>query len=354
MSTSNGIYSIADLKLVKNASAAEFGMDKIAQTIAAETNYLNQTVNEMLSNLCTPTTAQIVPWGGNQATAMSEVDEFGYPLPQKQSVGINASVALKLFRQNLGWTSKFFEIATPAEIAEQYSALKKGYFNQVIKQIKKAIFTNTSASVVDRLYNGVTLTVYPFINADSTVLPDSPAGATFDGATHDHYDGESSLTATYVDNLVADVTEHGNTKGVEVWCALSNATAVAALTGFTALPDSATQTLLSQLVSGQTKNNGDLENRQIGYWKDGVPVFVKPYVPASYMVCAALGMPEKPLLYRQRPQAALQGWRIASQFKDFPLIADYAEAEFGFAAYNRTMLAVLYTGNATYAIPTIS
>lgn len=355
MATTTGNYSISDLLLVKNASAAEFGIDHIQATVQAETSYTNNVVNEMLADLAQPTTNQIEVWGGNSAHLMDEVDEFGLALPKEQSAGINAAAPLKRFTQKLGWTQKYFEIATPAEMATQYLALRKGYLLQIQRQIKKAIFNNVRADFIDRLYNGVTLTnVYPFINADGTTLPDSPAGVTFDGATHDHYDGEASLTATFVDNLVSDVTEHGNTKGLKLFISLTDAAAVSALTGFTALPDEATQTLLTRLVTGQTSKIDDLENRAIGYWKGGIPVHVKPFMIASYLVCVATDMPEKALLYRQRPQPSLQGWRVASPYNDYPLVAEYAEAEFGFAAFNRTMLAVLYTGNATYAVPTIA
>lgn len=354
MATKNGNYSISDLLLVQNASAAEFGVENVAATVQAETAYTNNVVNEMLSDLAQPTTKQIEVWGGNSAHLMDEVDEYGGSLPQKQAVGINAAVPLRRFSQKLGWTQKYFEIATPAEMATEYLALRKGYLLQIQRQIKKAIFNNVRADFVDRLYNGVTLTnVYPFINADSTTLPDSPAGVSFDGSTHDHYDGEASLTATFVDNLVADVTEHGNTKGLKIFISLTDAAAVSGLTGFTALPDSETQTLLTQLVTGRTSDISDIENRMIGFWKGGIGIYVKPFIPASYLVCVATQMPEKALLYRQRPQTALQGWRVAAPIPDYPLIAENAEAEFGFAAFNRTMLAVLYTGNATYAVPTI-
>lgn len=73
-----------------------------------------------------------------------------------------------------------------------------------------------------------------------------------------------------------------------------------------------------------------------------------------YHLCVATEMPEKALLYRQRPQPSLQGWRIAAPYNEYPLVAEYAEAEFGFAVFNRVMGAVLYDGNATYAVPTIS
>lgn len=355
MATTNGVYSIADLLQVKNASAAEFGVDHIAATVQAETSYTNNYVNEMLADLAQPTVKQIEVWGGNQASLMTEVDEFGEALPQKQAVGINASAPLKRFTQKLGWSQKYFEIATPAEMATQFLALRKGYLLQIQRQIKKALFNNVTATFVDSLYNGVSLTIYPFINADSTVLPDSPAGVSFSGASEDHYIGEATLTHEFVQALIDEVSEHGNTKGLKLFIALADVEHYAAFdAGFTPLPDEATQTLLTQLVSGKTIDNNDLENRQIGMWAGGVPVFVKPFMIEHYHLCVATGMPEKALLYRQRPQASLQGWRVNAPLKEYPLVAEFAEAEFGFAPYNRVMAAVYYDANATYAVPTIT
>jgi hypothetical protein len=355
MATAPGVYSLQDLLQVKNASAAEFGVDHLAATIEAETSYTNAYVNEMLADLAAPTTKQIEVWGGANAQLMTEVDELGVALPNKQVVGINASVPLRRFTQHLGWTQKYFEIATPAEMAAQFSTLRRGYLLEIQRQIKKAIFDNVTKTFVDRLYNGVSLTVYPFINADSTTLPDSPAGASFDGSTHDHYPGEASYTHEFVQALVDNVTEHGNTKGLKIFIPLANAALMAAFdAGFTPLPDEATQTLLTQLVSGKTIDVSDLENRQIGVWAGGIPVWVKPFMISSYTMVVATQMPEKALLYRQRPQPSLQGWRVNAPLKEYPLIAEYAEAEFGFAPYNRVMAAVLYQANATYAVPSIT
>ena len=356
MATTNGVYSIADLLQVKNASAADFGVETINAAIQAETSYTNEYVNQMLSDLIQPTTNQIEVWGGGQAHLMTEIDERGEALPQRQVLGINAAAPLRRFQQKLGWTQKYFELKTPAELAAQYLALRKGYLLEIQRQIKKSIFNNVRADFVDNLYNGVTLTnVYPFLNADSTVIPDSPAGASFTVSTHDHYDGEGSFTPGFIDALVSDVSEHGNTRGLKLYTALADVgNFTSASAGFTGLPTGETQTYLTQLVSGQTADFSDLENKLLGYWTGGVEVWVKPWCIANYVVCVATGMGEKALLYRQRPQSSLQGWRIAAPYEEYPMIAEHAEAEFGFSAFNRTMAAVLYFANATYAVPTIA
>ncbi len=62
----------------------------------------------------------------------------------------------------------------------------------------------------------------------------------------------------------------------------------------------------------------------------------------------------KPLAFRQREAASLQGLRIAAQLDTHPLYAQYMEAEFGVGVWTRTNGAVLYFGGASYTDPTIS
>jgi hypothetical protein len=358
MATQSGIYSIKDLLEVRNASAAQFGIDHIQATLASETAWTNQSVNELLADLVQPTVNQSEIWGSAVAVSADEVDELGGSLPKKQLPGITASVPLRRFTQRLGWSQKYFELKSPNQLASEYLALRKGYLLEIQKQIKKAIYNNVNYSYVDSLYNGVTLSVKQFCNADGGyTLPDSPGGATFTSASHDHYAGEASFAPGFVDSLISNVTEHGgnNTRGVKLVCALADVTTVtSASAGFTSLPDANIQTLTTQLVSGRTADFSDLENRLLGFWTGGVEVWVKPWAIANYIVCYASGANPKPLLYRQRPQSSLQGWRIASPYNDYPLIAQNAEFELGFAAFKRDSLAVLYFSNATWANPTIT
>jgi hypothetical protein len=358
MATQSGIYSIKDLLTYRNASAASFGIDKIQQSLASETAWTNQVVNELLADLVQPTTNQSEIWGSAVAHTMDEVDELGGSLPKKQLPGITASVPLRRFTQRLSWSEKYFQLKTPSEIASEYLALKKGYLLEVQKQVKKAIYNNVNYSYVDSLFNGVTLSVKQFCNADGGyVLPDSPGGATFTSSSHDHYPGEASFTPGFIDSLVSTVTEHGggNTRGLKIVCSLTDvANFTSASAGFTSLPDANIQTLTTQLTSGRTADYSDLENRLLGFWSGNVEVWVKPWAIANYVVCYASGATPKPLLYRQREESALQGWHIAPKISDYPLLAENTESEFGLAAFNRTALAVLYFANATYAVPTIT
>jgi hypothetical protein len=290
---------------------------------------------------------------------MEKMDEYGRPKPGANKPGITAQFPIYSFKQALGWTEKYFKLATPAEVAEKFLELRKGYLAALVNQMKRALYgvgdgTTSKYTFVDRLTNGASLICWPLANGGIATadLPDAPDGTTFLN-THDHMNGDATVTALDVQATIDHVTEHGNTKGLKLIYNKADAAAIEALTGFTALSEAVfnyngTQSTIVKLATQ------DLSNQLKGYWKGAIECWVKPWAVDGYLVCVATGEPEKALGYRQRPQSELQGWRIVSMFEDHPLIAEYAEAEFGFAAFNRTMAAIDYMDNDTWANPTIT
>lgn len=358
MAITNGVLALNDLLAVQNVSTASFGLDRVAATLAEETAYLNSRLSEMLSDFAFTQTEQSATWGGGGIHSMTKVDEYGLPLTQKSMASITAQFPLNLFRQAIGWTSEYVENATPSELATQFLQMRKGYLAAIYTDMARAIYgVGGNYTFVDKLTKNISLAVKTLINADGSVLPNSPAGASFDGSTHDHLHGEASLTYAFVDALIAEVVEHGNTKGLRLYISSTDKAAFSALQKSVAndrfVPLSSAQIIYSGVNSTVEKlNNLDVENQLIGYWlPTGCEVWVKPWCPASYILCVATQMPEKVLCYRQ--PALNPGWRIAATYSDYPLIGEFAQAKFGFGVFNRVMAAVLYTGNATYSAPTI-
>jgi len=354
MANTYGMYSLNDLLAVRNASAASFGLDEIARTIQAEVAYANDRVNEMLADFAQPFTSQSAIWGGGGLVTMEKSDEYGVPLLSHSAPGITAQFPLSLFRQSIGWTEEYFEKASPAEVAEKYLELRKGYFAAITKEMARALYGygvgtagHAEYTFVDRLTNGVSLSINGFAQGDVVVgtIPDSPAGATF-ATTHTHLLAENTVTNADVDAMVTMVTEHGNTKGLKIFLNAADKAAFVALTEFTAL--SSPLLVYAGITSTLDKlDNGDLENQKIGYWNNYIPCYVKPWAVDNYLLCVATDMPEKALGYRTDGP-----WKIAATYSDYPLIAEYAKAKFGFAVWNRTMGAVDYMNSDTWATPT--
>lgn len=349
-----GSYSVDDLLAVRFSSAATYGLDTINKVLQANLNYYNAEVSEQLSLLAESATEQQRIYGTSAMVDMVEIDEYGAAPTKKNLTGVTCGFPLRLYSASIGWTSKFFELASPAEIAEKYLQVRKGHAAKMTQEIKKAIFNNANYTFVDKLTNGVSLGVKRFINADSSVIPNSPAGVSFDGASHTHYLARASTLANSdIDGIVSTVTEHGHTQGLILVIALADKAAISALTGFKKL--SSPELIYNVTDATVAKiDMGDLENQMIGLWNETIPVWVKPWAIANYVLCVATGAAEKPLVFRQRPQGGLQGLRIVAEINDYPLIAKSMEAEYGFGVWNRTAGSILYTGATSWANPTIS
>ena len=348
-----GTFSVDDLLAVRNASAAEFGMDKINQALQADLSFYNNLVSEQMSLFAENLTEQSRVYGASVLHQMSEVDEFGVAPSKKGYSTGDVSFPLRLYSSSIGWTQKHLDIATPNELLSEYLSVRTGHSYEINKQIKKAIYNNTNATFVDKNFNGVSLTVRRFLNADGQAIPDYE-GTSFTAASHTHYMANSTLTGSAVDLLISNVQEHGHTRGLKLIINIADKSKMIGLTGTGSfVPLGNAVMVYNASDSTMTRlDNTDLNNQHIGYWND-IEVWVKPYAVANYMLCIT-SEGEKPLGFRQRPQSSLQGLRLVSEIPGFPLISKSFEAEFGVAVNSRTSGAVLYFANATWANPTIS
>jgi hypothetical protein len=341
-----GVYQLSDLLAVRNASAASFGLNDIWATIQAELAYVNQRTSEMLADLCQPFTEQSAVWGGGGTILMEEMDEFGHPLPSLSSPGIVAQFPIKMYKQRLGWNKQYFQTATPNEVASKFIELRKGYYAALTKGMRRALYgygngVTSEYSFTDHLTNEVALTVKSLCNGGVTVgtIPDSPAGAAF-ANTHCHLNFDDTVDASAYQDVIDHVVEHGNTAGLKCYIARANLAELATLTTIFKPLDSALITYMAANSTNQRMNWSDYENMEVGFLSGDIPVYVKPWAVAEYIVVAATGMKEKVLGYRQPANTAMQGWRIVAPYDDYPLYAENTEAIFGFAVFNRVMAAI--------------
>lgn len=349
-----GTFSVDDLLAVRNASAAEFGLDNINKALQADLSFYNGLVSEQMGLFAENLTVQSKIYGASVLHQMEQVDEFGVAPSKKGYSTGDVSFPLRMYSSSIGWTQKFLEIATPEELASEYLSVRAGHSYEINKQIKKAIYNNTNYTFVDKLSNGVSLTVRRFLNADSQAIPDFQ-GTSFTASSHTHYVASATLTGVAINSLISNVQEHGHTRGLKLIINIADKPDMVALTGTGSfVPLSNAIMVYNASDSTLTKlDNTDLANQMIGYWDGNVEVWVKPYAVENYMLCIT-SEGEKALGFRQRPQASLQGLRLVSDLPGFPLISKSFEAEFGLAVNSRTSGAVLYFANATWANPTIS
>ncbi len=347
-----GTHDISTLLAARFQSAAAYGLDTIQRVLDADMAAHNQIVQSMVSDLCEISTDRQRKYGTSVSGEMVEVDEYGRAQTQVAKPGATVGFPLQLFQFNIGWTEKWFETHTPADMATATQNAQKAHMRGIQKAIKKALYASTNYTFNDFLIDKVDLAVKRLVNADNANIPDGPNGETFDGATHDHYNANATLTADALKASINDVIEHGHGANVRVAISRTDETAVSALTGFKAYSD---PRLIYRVTDtpAQSLDITRLDNRAIGIF-EGAEVWVKSWGIANYALAWDAGAPEKPLVFRQREATSLQGLRIASTLRTYPLVAQYMEAEFGIGVWSRTNGSILYFASGTWADPTIS
>jgi hypothetical protein len=354
MAPNVGTYTIDSLLEVQFSSVNDFGFNTVVEVLQTDLAAHNRVVTEMISEMAEVTTGTQGVYGTGATGEMQEVDEFGRAETQVVAPGSTVAFPLRLFQYPIGWTDKYMQAATPADLARAQLAAETAHMKAIRRDIKRAFFYSSNYTWIDFLIDKVSYGVKRLVNADSASIPDAPDGSTFDAATHTHYVGSATLTTTAVTAAINNLIEHGHGSKVMIAVNHANAAAMVALTGFVKAQPVYIQQLANTLsMPGQRTDMANQYNRLLGYY-ESAEVWVKPWAIANYLVVWDGGTTQKPLAFRQRTATSLQGLRIAAELPAYPLFARYFEAEFGVAVKTRTNGVVLEFDNASYGDPTIS
>jgi hypothetical protein len=359
-----GTLTLADLQATAlNATVAEVGLDRtfegVTNTLAAH----NRIMGELFSELADRTTDRLRRYGTTDTMTMEDADEFTVPRAQKVTAGTNVGFPLYSAMGGLQWTEMYFRKKTIGEFAAQIDAMMEADARRVTRDLKRAIFYSSNATVTDRFVDGISLAVKRLVNADSADIPVGPNGETFTAASHTHYIARvGALAESDFDSLVTTVKEHFDSGRVLVYINQAQEAAVRAFTNFVGYPD-------PRLIFSDSTTRADrstlldqiqIYNRAIGIMgSNGAEVVVKPWVPANYAFAFNPDQP-KPLAYRYDPdygdglQLVLATGTGEIVTPDYPWQARGYRRMFGFGAWTRVNGAVLYTGNTSYADPTLA
>src|SRR6266571_2505179 len=99
-----------------------------------------------------------------------------------------------------------------------------------------------------------------------------------------------------------------------------------------------------------TTFNGATHTHYLGTASCAAEVWIKPWIPANYVVAVLVGSPQKALAMRTRMAG---GGQLNLEFENeiWPLRSKGYSREFGFGVWNRVAAACLLTNNATYSAP---
>lgn len=358
-----GTLSVVDtLASLSNTTVAAFGEDRAFAEIEAALAAHNRITAEMLGDLVERTTDRQRRYGSTDAMNMDELDEYGRADAQKIAAGATVGFPLRLYGLALQWTRKYFQTATPAELAAQTASAMDADVKVLQREVKRALFGVLNVTFTDRLVDGVSLAVKRLVNADNAAIPLGPNGESFDGATHTHYlfTAGVSLAAADLNALLETVIEHHATGQAVVYINRAQEAAVRGLAGFTAYLDARLIAPTDDLAArGTLSATGvTLNDRAIGVYSAGgvsAEVHVKPWVPSGYLFAWVMGGPT-PLVMRTR-NGNSGNLELVYDDEVHPLRARAYEREFGVGVWTRTNGAVLFVdagGAGAYVAPTIS
>ena len=367
-----GLILINDLPFSAFASAAEVGFDNIYAEAAAKVAASNELVTNVLSDIVEPTTMQGKVWGNIGGGGDEQVSELGVPSSQKAEQGLECDFPLLRYAQNVSWSKVAWQTKPAQDLLKEIDGGRIRSNNTVLKALRNAIFNDGNYTFTDALGTNVSLSVKRFLNNDSAVIPDSPAGTEFAG-THNHYIARASTLArtdfsngTHASGVISTVLEHESFKDVRMYVNSGDVASVQALVydgstntqGY--VPSLPRELVAPATVARATAGFPDTgtEDTLVGYWVTlegpAVPVFVASWVPRYYILVLGLDGIEKPICMRQRPQTNLQGLRIEYTAPDFATVPMFLVREYGFGVFNRAAGAVLYINGTSWADPSLT
>jgi hypothetical protein len=354
-----GTFGILDqLALIRNQTAIQYDEQRLSDDFQRFVDQQNAFVTEMTADLIEDTTERITSYGTGARIDFVKVDEYARPDAQKAlPTTTDLGFPLEAFSISLQWTRKYLLVASVADLANGVRSVAEADLRNVRRQIQTALFTPTNnLTYKDRLVDNYTIPIRRLVNADSAPIPEDEFGNTFDGSTHTHYLGTASFVAADVESLISTVIEHGNIRNPFIFINRAQEATVTGFANFTKY----NQPLLN-LAPGGTTNTAqqdiqpfDIYNRPIGVWDGDVEVWVKPWVPAGYVLALDIDPANKILRRRVRPETG--GGALARVADDdrYPLRASTWEREFGISVWSRLKAAILDTGHSSYTAPTLS
>ncbi len=355
-----GTLSVSDtLASASNTIVADFGEEKAFQELSRFLVAHNQIMSELLGSLCAFSADRQRRYGEVIELEMQDAGEFHTPEAQKVTPGATVGFPLKRYEMAIQWTRDWFLNHTVDEMVGQFDAALAADRRRVVRDIKRAIFNSSNFTHSDYLVDRVDLAVKRLLNGDGQPVPISAEGVTFDASTHTHYLARAggALANSDVVSLIEHVVEHGFGNNIKIYINRAQQSAIEGFADFAAYTEARIINApggTAELGAG-TFDTSTLYNKAIGIFKPGAEVWVKPWMPADYQFCFDAGSAAKPLVYRnRRATGGAAPLEFIADIELYPLRARAMLREFGIGVWNRANGAVMFSGDTTYADPTLN
>lgn len=364
MARNFGSLAVLDtLRAIDKDNIMDYGMDNLYADMSDLLEAHNVITADILNDFAETSTDEVDRYGGTLGKlGFQELDETGIASAQKTGVtGVDIGFPLRRFGRATQWTSLYWKTHSPADFAKEITQMLLDDVTNIENQLRRALFKSTNnLTYVDRLASKKTLPLRALLNADSAPIPPDRYGNTFDASTHTHYLATASLTASNVDSLIDTIVEHGVDAGesLNIYINRADEAAFAALSGFLYFERETIERgggFTGDMLT--TGNRQDLvpDNVAIGMWDGTATVWLKPWVPANYILASLVGGEGTKALRRRVPPWAGGGdLNLDYEHEHSPFTARQWERFLGVSVFTRHKAAVLYTGGGTYTIPTIA
>jgi hypothetical protein len=107
--------------------------------------FAQRPVQEMLGTLVERTTDARRSYGTGDVKVMDEMDQWGQSDAQKISAAVTVDFPLRRYGNSLQWTRQWMISNTVAQLAAEVAAIMDADRSNLIKQVKRAVYTPTNA-----------------------------------------------------------------------------------------------------------------------------------------------------------------------------------------------------------------
>lgn len=348
-----GTLSTLDTLAAVRQTVVDYGEDQAWNSISKSLDAHNSQLAEMLRGFVDRTTDTRRSYGTGDTKTFDVLDQWGAPDAQKISAAATVDFPLDRFGNALQWTRQWMISNTVEQLAAEVKAILDGDRNNVIRQIKRAIYLSSNYTFTDKLGNpaNVALAVKAFANNDGSGYPVGPNGETF-ATSHTHYLANATLTTTAATSLITAVQEHVNVGTPVVVINSADEATWRSLTGFTAYVDARLSLNANANQPFARLDYSDLYNRAIGIYGNA-EIRIRPWAVSGYAFAYVENQP--PVLAMRVPSLApgLGDLQLVADDERYPLRAKTYERQFGVGVWNRVGGAVLDHGHGSYTNPTI-
>jgi hypothetical protein len=350
-----GLFQLMDEGILHpNATATTVDSGLLISAINYDIAQHNADVDVLLRLFCENTTAMQAEVNTDSSSRSQPVDEYGRAKPIKRDVPYTVGFPIQGSGNAIGQTYLWKNMATVGDMGKALTRMFRGDMLWVRDHIFGVFFDNVGYSFSDPTGLG-TLAVKGLANSDTVTYYSQYTDAL---ATDTHY-AQSASAISDTNNpfptvIKDELLEHPTNGGDVISFVPSNLVAtVEALTEFHSAmldPDIELGTNATRLV-GSLGSVIPPKARLRGKTESGVWIVEWPSLPSNYFVSICTEGP-RPIMRRQFPQAALQGFKPVGTLNEFPYFQDQWQRWEGYGAFNRVGAQVYRSGNGSYAVPT--